>query len=234
MANKCLVTKLKGSVQNENLPFLGFLSVSFNVTAENALSAMVIGKIRCNKDLNYGSTVIPANTETAVTNAHYLVGNTPGTYILYISKESTYIQLESTPVEPLDIDEFKFYSNLKVIKGSWGRYKGSIESIKGIEEISVSSNGLTGNIDLLTNLNPNLSNITCSSANLTGTGIQFTKLLNLQTLWVQKVTTLMSLDDFAANQIREGRTTGTLVTHTKYGDKTITYDPSLPNGYSIS
>ena len=238
MSNKCLVTKLKATVNNSELPVFDSIALkAVHSTTENAearqmrifapsaaeLAAIEISvdagynfteKATTNVGYNYGKNIIFDNPAEGEEYKILIKGKSHlNRFQIGVGGQAAYILFD------LDIKQLA-YSNLKYLQITSGsRIHGSLEDfIKGIEnnpweyfEFYYSS--ITGNVEVLQNLttikNLYYQSVPGVSGNI---GVIYGKLINLQNTWFNGSLHITgTLESVAENQCTNGRTEGTLV-----------------------
>lgn len=247
MSANTLVTKLKGSVQNDNLPELGkiiFHAVknSTIIDADKQQSIMLqfkSGGNRIIKVVSPGAVGLDPATVDQSTDTELGLGTS---YTKVAFKNENYkITIDSKYLLSSFIGRAE--SNKKNI------FDVNLEQFSGasqLEYLSVSRfTNVTGSVMNLANC-PLIDCAMTDNAGINGDLTAFAKCTGLTALRLAWTSVRGEINDLAAAQVANGRTSGTLliipsafitlngiVIEENVG-KTITFDSSLPNGYSVS
>lgn len=195
--NKCLVTKLNGSVNNNAILKLG--EMRFKVTsAANPTSTSQLVTFNFNKtcevkiigdgyitdsnlSANKGkSIVIPANTSTDVyfSNGDYEVS--------IADKYSVVVFKSSSSNATIDIEDFKYSDKLGTLMSLSKESFGDVSCLKdlvGLKVLNLSSYNITGKLSDLSRLT-SLTEITLSNSKIEGDLSEISDLASLKTLYL--------------------------------------------------
>ena len=195
--NKCLVTKLNGSVNNNAILKLG--EMRFKVTsAANPTAASQLVAFNFNKNCevriigdgyitdsnlsaNKGkSIVIPANTSTDVyfSNGDYEVSITDKYSVVAFKGYSSNVSI--------NIEDFKYSNNLGILTSLSKKSFGDVSYLKdlvGLKTLNLSSYNITGKLSDLSRLT-SLTEITLSESKIEGDLSEISDLASLQTLYL--------------------------------------------------
>lgn len=202
--NKCLVTKLNGVINNNTLPRLGCIAVSFKqlenpteftqglgVTFKKAATAKIVG------NAYFTDKTLTENKGTELSfgageNGSVFVSN--GDCIVYFTNKYALSELKryayssnypstSTGNKTLSLDDLKYSNSISVLDLN-NNVNGSIESLsnkKDLLSVLISGDGITGDINSFKE-SVRLSLLTCTNTNITG-NISFMRYLaNIQSV----------------------------------------------------
>ena len=209
----CLVTKLKGNVQNNNLQKLGKLELVFNVKVTDINNSKLIqlgtgNKVMFDKAVKVDSDTVPANTEITYDPYKAILALEAGTIKATIDKY-TMTQLHSEdrggtrpPVECTKVIGFNFMPALTIFN-----LGGCVMDVEGFKESTnltqvKSLSRLTGDIGYLKDcINITRFNVTGSST-LKGDVAVLGK-MNLTTLEIASTQISGDIDDFVAARLEK-------------------------------
>lgn len=244
MAKNCLNEKLKASTNNGSLPYLGYITLMINTNVGSYLEidnkeAITVESIGGN---HLSSTSGGEKTNIIDVPAHAYGGTRvnvyydSGNYVIRISKKYVnhirYIWTGGVSGLSCDISQFAYCIASPEVASSATLYIGST--------------GVYGNLAELSNIDLMATAIILTSTKVSGNIDGLAKTTRLASLNTKDTTINGSLEGLASGMVTNGRTSGTLaVTCNEYitlngavvGNnvtKTITFNSSLPNGYSIA
>jgi hypothetical protein len=147
MTNNCLVTKLKGTVDNPNLPLYAYIKV--NVVYDPSVNTPQVINFKVDSQLmpdglivkSVGGNYIAATAEALDTNPVNELTFGPGTqhayfknanYSILISNKYSYISVIETPSKILEVDlnEFKYLTGMGSLQSGDVHAKGDIGGLK--------------------------------------------------------------------------------------------------------
>lgn len=244
MSTNCLVKKLKGSVDNNNIPYLGgLIIVSLDSESPTQVSQWCVVE---------GDNITATPLVGSMQDSTHIA---PGSEILYRSiynvRSITFATTGSNCRVKTPFKDFKYAENLVTLQASF-----LDDNIDELANMSVKTNlekmycraitkVKTSTLMLFPNLKeinfPNISTVTGSLSDLIS-------LLSLQVIALGSAysgTLTGTIEDLAEGQVNNGRTTGTI---TIYGSNlnrrdaslysnngyVITFDDSVSGGYSIT
>lgn len=246
MSANTLVTKLKGSVQNDNLPELG--KISFRAVKKETISRpdnqqtimlqFKSGENRKIKVVPPGAVGFDPATVDQSTDTELVIGTS---YVKVAFKNESY---------KITIDKYLLSSFVgRAASGAIGIFDVNLEQFSGapqLEYLNVARfTKATGSVMNLADC-PLIECKLTDNAGINGDLIAFAECTGLTTLSLAWTSVRGEINDLAAAQVANGRTSGTLsITTSAYITlngvavdenivKTITFDSSLPNGYSVS
>lgn len=284
MANDCLVTKLKATVDNSNLKKLGVIKMHVTVSA-NAIIAMAAESIALAQGMKlkaYGDGYFTDSTrainmgkEINFTGTAYPAA---GEYDIEIINKYNVATLSMNNITIKDIDFSDFaYTDLNALAGFSDTANVNYNNIPDFNKIiattlsnrlgklnidnfaentimtqlrfnaaNAASSQVSGNIGALAG-KPSMTNFQIKQCiGITGDIAQLGTSTGLTRIEIYRTSVSGSIEGLAAAQVAAGRTSGSLavfysapVTHNgesplDAAEKTITFDSSLPNGYSIA
>ena len=251
MANDCLVTKLKGVVQNDNLDKLNI--ITFTVYAGCNFRITPTANITINSTVGmkcYYGTSNDGQTVTSTTVQHEAEASidlSAGSEVSIESKYSIYnFAARWDPALNINISKLA-YSALHYLYAPGSGVTGELSAFKttpNLTEAFLGSTNISGNLQNLSNC-VGLEKIEIDQTNIGGSITDLGNLINLISINLYRTAVTGSIEELAAAQVSAGRTSGTLdVTYgapityngeppVDSGRTIITFDSSLPNGYSI-
>lgn len=157
MSKDCLVTKLKGTVDNDNLPILGYIRVEFQPSA-----GAVTGYLKSVEDADVIVKNATVSSLTLVANTQLSFSVTPSSasvgVVMYVPRYSLSTFHCISNLKAIDISEFAYDDNIdRLYIGGPSNNKnmeltGSIEMFRGRSLTAVRLSrcgGVTGNISVL-------------------------------------------------------------------------------------
>lgn len=239
---KCLVTKLEGSVLNNNLPLLGVLTVKFSVDSINQqIGQFSKTTFKCNKRIIYQSQsgidleehTLEANTELSLQGTWFTIKSLEtGEHVFYIKKhvsESFYFEKPSTFVglsyltmlksfsaNALDAYDIAFLQKSKNLNDLHlsGNFFGDLSAIDGlpINVVEFKSKNIKGN---LSNISNNvLKRLTVLIPNIQGNISVLKNCVNLISLDLSNSSISGKLEELAELQVSAGRNSGNITGYT--------------------
>ena len=147
MANNCLVTKLKGAVDNSNLPLYGYIKVNVmydpSVSTPQVINFLVDSQFMPDGLIvkSAGGNYIAATAEALDTNPVNELTFGPGTqhvyfknanYSILISNKYSYINVIESPssILEVDLDEFKYMTGIGSLQTNDVHAKGDLGVLK--------------------------------------------------------------------------------------------------------
>lgn len=257
---KCLVTKLEGSVLNNNLPLLGVLTVKLSVDSINQRIAQ-FSKItfKCNKQIVYQAQngldlkeyTLEANTELSLSTTWFNIkALETGEHVFYIKKDvsesylfdkpSTFVGISyltalkifgAKALDACDIAFLQKSKNLTELHLS-GNFFGDLSAIDGlpISTAKINSENIKGN---LSNISNNaLSNLTVSQRNIQGNISVLGNCVNLISLDLSQSSISGKLEELAELQVSAGRNSGNITGYTS--DYTSYNNSNTQSGHSFT
>lgn len=237
----CLLTQLKGNVNNPLLEKFGVLKLEVKSVVETSayynllvLSATEPTTIKVvgggdNDGISETSTGISSPVKEITFSGQKNIYTTNGNYTLEIKDKYKLTKINvngagysSCNIILSDLEWLKSLTNLKVINQTSSGKLSDLSKLEELTDLDVSSSKITGNISDIANL-IKLEDFRVSYSNIKG-----------------------DIDDFATKMVTAGRTTGTLtiycniyitwngVEQTQGKKLYITFNSSAPNGYTIS
>ena len=257
---KCLVTKLEGSVLNNNLPLLGVLTVKLSVDSINQQIAQ-FSKVtfKCNKRIIYQAqtgddlkeNTLEANTELSLsTTWFYIKALETGEHVFYIKKHvsesyifdkpSTFVglsyltALEDFGANALDAYDIACLQKSKNLNDLYlrGNFFGDLSAIDGlhIKMAELRSENIKGN---LSNISNNaLKILTVSQRNIQGNISVLGNCVNLITLDLSQSSISGKLEELAELQVSAGRNSGKITGYTS--DYTSYNNSNTQSGHSFT
>lgn len=257
---KCLVTKLEGSVSNNNLPLLGVLTVKLSVDSINQRIAMFSNiTFKCNKQIIYqaqtgedlGEHTIEANTEFSLSNNWFNIkALETGEHVFYIKKyvSETYVfdkpitfvglsyltALKEFSANALDAYDIAFLQKSKNLFNLQlnGNFFGDLSSINElpISEAQFRSENIKGN---LSNISNNaLKRLTVIQRNIQGNISVLGNCVNLIYLDLSSSSISGKLEELAELQVSAGRNSGNITGYTS--DYTSYNNSNTTSGHSFT
>jgi hypothetical protein len=257
MSTNCLVTKLKGVVDNDNLIKLGEIKV--NVEAASITRAAVRGgSVPCTITLGGTIKAYIDNAKTTEISSPFTSIDHPDFYlegegeVSVLNKYALRIlRLKGITLQDIMYCSEKF-SSAELLSGDVSKMDEIIGKYTSLTRITFTDSEAYGEIPLITTEHHALTELKISDIpytsriDVTGSIMNLVNLLSLQTLDANKSKVSGEINDFAAAQVAKGRGTNGEETLTIYGNGTyitysgasinnarITYNSSLPNGYSV-
>lgn len=254
----CLVTKLNGVVSDDSLPRLNEVTLAIKTGqqtlvelpsfAPNTTTAYLENS---NSFPGGGQTSGPGNNSVSaniVEDGYYRIQNKYSlTGIWRTISDATRCNEVS-----LNLSEIEYCTQLQILNiGSKCDLVGDLSSFANLAALwdleVASATSLTGDLSSISGL-VNLKKLDFQRAShITGSVSSFSQMTVLEGVWLRYCPGIHETDDsiaaFAAAQVANGRTSGTLkiecamnndVPGISFTSKTITFNSSLPNGYSIS
>lgn len=220
MANKCLVTKLNGMVNNDNLPILGALTVKVksvtSPTDNQRKLTITVAETETVKVKAVGGSF----TKNGVSMTELTLNNSDGVVVLYFSNgdykvniENKYgiltLQTAENSIISFNLDEFVLPKTLSIVAMSSGN-TGSIDNIKledSANVISLKDNtNISGNISSLSGYTSliylNLRNCAGISGDIESLG----GMPSLTTIDIYGTSIGGTIEGFVAAQVAAGRT----------------------------
>ena len=257
---KCLVTKLQGSVSNNNLPLLGVLTVKFSVDSINQqIGQFSKVTFKCNKRIIYQAQsgidlkehTLEANTELSLEKTWFNIkALETGEHVFYIKKdvsESYYFKKPSTFVglsyltalksfgaNALDAYDIAFLQKSKNLDDLHlsGNFFGDLSAIDRLP-ISVAefkSKNIEGN---LSNISNNaLKRLTVNIRNIQGNISVLGNCVNLIELDLSDSSISGELEELAKLQVSAGRNNGNITGYTS--NYTSYNDSNTTSGHSFT
>lgn len=257
---KCLVTKLVGSVSNNNLPLLGVLTVKFSVDSINQRIAQ-FSKVtfKCNKQIIYQAQAgdnlreytLDANTELSLNSTWFNIkALETGEHVFYIKKydSESYLfdmpltfvglsyltALKSFGANALDAYDIAFLQKSKNLFNLHleGNFFGDLSVINGlpISTAMIKSKNIKGN---LSNISNNaLKILTVSQRNIQGNISVLGNCVNLIMLDLSRSSISGKLEELAELQVSAGRNSGNITGYTS--DYTSYNNINTQSGHSFT
>lgn len=248
MANNCLVTKLKSVVNNDNLPYLEYVTLKISkdtsiaggsyiqIDNKEAITVESVGG-------NHLSTTSGGEKTNIVNIGAHQYGGTRtdiyfdnDDYVIRINKKYIhhirYIWVGATKILSCDVSQFAYCMASSDVASS--------------SVLNLGSSGVRGDIGKLANIDMMITNLTAANSNICGNIVGMSGSLRLENLGAQGTEIVGEIRELAIAMVNKGRTSGTLIVQCNdyitldsvvVGNnvsKTITFDSSLPNGYSIA
>lgn len=239
---KCFVTKLEGSVLNNNLPLLGFLTVKFSADSINQqIGQFSKVTFKCNKRIIYQAQsgidleeyTLEANTELSLEGTWFNIkALETGEHVFYIKKDvskSIYFEKPSTFVglsyltalkdfsaNALDAYDIAFLQKSKNLNDLHlsGNFFGDLSAIGGLP-ISVAefkSKNIEGNLSKISN--NALKRLTVRMCNIQGNISVLGNCVNLIMLDLSESSISGKLEELAKLQVLAGRNNGNITGYT--------------------
>lgn len=259
---KCLVTKLEGSVSNNNLPLLGVLTVKLSVDSINQQIAQ-FSKVtfKCNKRIIYqaqtgedlGEKTLEANTELSLsdtwfnikaleTGEHifYIKKYVSESYLFDIDKPLTFVglsyltALRSFSANALDAYDIAFLQKSKNLFDLHlnGNFFGDLSAINGLP-IGVAEVRSENIKGNLSNISNNaLIRLTISQSNIQGNISVLGNCVNLIMLDLSQSSISGKLEELAELQVSAGRNSGNITGYTS--DYTSYNNSNTTSGHSFT
>lgn len=246
--NECLVTKLKSSIQDESLPYLGGIVIekwARENTVDNAYFSITMEKPGSISILN-DSVFYIQNTTTPDTNnlkeKSLIAGQNslyadPSNGVKLLIRNKYDIKSLIISSASLHLDDLKFSKNLISLHLSSFRGEGeNIDSLKGLTnlrtiKISESNYTLEGDISSLSNIK-SLTALNVTKSLIKGNIAVLGALTSLNELSIADTNISGSIESFVNAQIAAGRTSATVSFPYARVCKYITYMGSPLNGNS--
>lgn len=252
MANDCLKTELKGGVSNNTLPTMDYISfyaeLYGNITNKDLQQTISMsfaqGKTGTISVTSPGAVNGDSTTVDESTNTSYPISNLSAdaaakvsfknaSYKILINNKYDFCRFNGRgenlstkkPIFKVNLSEFAYATSLKDLNLMFFDVVGNIRELKNCPSAQV---------------------LRFDRTNAMGNIEDLGELIGLTRLTISYSTIKGDLATFAAKQVAAGRTSGTIaftssefttINGTIIGQnvgKTITFDSSLPNGYSIS
>ena len=257
---KCLVTKLKGSVLNNNLPLLGVLTVKFSADSINQrIGQFSKVTFKCNKQIVYQAQngldlkeyTLEANTELSLSTTWFNIkALETGEHVFYIKKDvsesclfekpSTFVglsyltALKSFSANALDAYDIAFLQKSKnlIELHLSGKFFGDLSAIDGLH-ISVAefnSKNIEGNLSNISNTA--LKRLNVHTGKIQGNISVLGNCVNLITLDLSNSSISGKLEELAKLQVSAGRNSGNITGYTS--DYTSYNNSNTTSGHSFT
>ena len=268
MANDCLVTKLKGVVQNDNLPYLNtvcfdFIAKTGDSDIDDAVLMVVVSSNKTCKIFSVGGTFTVGDQSTPVNEYVASQGSystikaySDGAFKLYIEKDAikgfgAEGSTNKTKRYNLDISQLDYADALEIINLKRTEVHGEFkpELNQNIRQLHLTNSNFNINLENI-QYTSNFEAFTVTDCNyIIGNINNLYKNINLTNIDVRACPNIIGqLEEFCRLMATQKDST---ITHLTFlGDRTgityqgalipvntaydITFDQSLPNGYSIT
>lgn len=238
--NKCFLTKLMGTVSNNELPVLGHINLKFSkgnttdgmyLQTTEALSVKSFSNEQVEYRYSSGESI--GQTYTSVTGypQAVIVSTSTGAHVL-IPKDK--IVCIGGYKKPIDIDLLKYLPHITSIKGA---YYGVLNSINGknISKISFENSGeLEGNVND-TNFSSGLTSLIMEECRLiTGSISKFKSMTTLTTLSLRNTQITGTWEEFVAGQVSAGRNSCNNLAISNINNGKVTFDGEVNTQGNLS
>lgn len=237
----CLITKLKTSIDDNNIPYLGELRLKMKPVASPTVDSAYVsigstkeGTIRILNDGVFYKINTTTVDETAGKEKKLLDGTTE----VYVSPESVISILPRYGITSifangatLDISHLDYIENLKSISVSGSELTGSIDVFKGYKNLQTvhlrQSKNIVGNIESLKD-STNLKKVHFANTNVEGSLVSaFGNKTQLAVLELSETKVTGSIEGLVSAQIAAGRTSGSIQMPWAKATNTITFEGNL-------
>ena len=245
---ECLLTKFKGTIQNDKLPKLGIVKVKLGATGENLLYNLALAT-------NNGAIVPNYKVHAKVLDDHsyFSVGNEATRYTGEFTTNTWHLNYTNESKTDYSTVEINVYDSVVLFGQDYTLEK--LPKSENILGLDCSSYAITPESPLITvrgNLNtikekfPNIISVALNYCPIKGDITEAFGESNIYVLIVTGSNSITgSIDELASTLVSNGRTSGKLLITTNsrityngtvVGDgknAIITFDSSVPNGYSV-
>ena len=238
--NKCFFTKLMGTVNNSELPVLGYIKLKFSkgntkdgmyLQTTEALSIKGFSNEQIEYRWSNGETIGPTYTSITGYPQAVIVSTSTGAHVL-IPKDK--IVCVGGYKKSIDIDLLKYLPNVKSIKGAFYGMLNSIDG-KNISDISFEdSSELEGNVNFI-NFSPRLTSLIMEECSLiTGSISKFKFMTALTSLCLRGTQIAGTWEEFVAGQVSAGRNSYNNFSISNVNNGKVTFDGEVNTQGSLS